>query len=225
MNTERTLPTVEELHYDIDQAFKNDPLNLLLNQPPSVSWLKNYPAQMGIVGGGQYLPIDKVNFMLTYIFGEWYPEILREGVMFQSVYMVVRLHYKNPITKVWEFKDGCGATAVQTDGGKPASDLAAIKSRGVQIALPIAKQLAVKDAADELGKLFGRDLNRKDALIYSGAEVDITREPTPPKQYTQAEIHASNSNYVAPPMQPMNTAQAETVPTSNDSFTFNPNEL
>ena len=35
------------------------------------------------------------------------------------------------------------------------------------MALPIAKTVALKDAADHLGKLFGSDLNRKDTLNYT----------------------------------------------------------
>ncbi len=35
------------------------------------------------------------------------------------------------------------------------------------MALPSAKSYAIKDAADHLGSLFGRDLNRKDAPAFS----------------------------------------------------------
>jgi hypothetical protein len=34
------------------------------------------------------------------------------------------------------------------------------------MAFPIAKTIAVKDAADHIGKLFGADLNRKETLDY-----------------------------------------------------------
>jgi hypothetical protein len=166
---EKQLPTLAELHHDVQTAFKNDQLNLLLNQPPHQNWLKKYPAEMGIVGGGSYLPIDKIEFMLTRIFQEWYPEVIRFEQLFQSVAVHVRLHYKNPLTGEWSFKDGVGAAPVQTDKGSSAADLGSIKTRAVQIALPIAKSAAIKDAAECFGTLFGKDLNRKDTVMFAGA--------------------------------------------------------
>jgi hypothetical protein len=39
------------------------------------------------------------------------------------------------------------------------------------MAFPMAKTIAIKDAADHFGKLFGADLNRKDVISY---ELDLT---------------------------------------------------
>ena len=36
------------------------------------------------------------------------------------------------------------------------------------MAYPLAKSLAVKDACDHFGKVFGSDLNRKDVVQYEG---------------------------------------------------------
>jgi hypothetical protein len=165
------LPTLAELHYDAPTAFKNDELNLLLYQPPHQSWLKKFPAEMGITGS--YLPIDKVEYMLTRIFQEWHVEILREGTAFQSCFVVVRLHMRNPLNGQWFFQDGIGAAPVQTDKGSSAADLGAIKTRAVQIAFPIAKSTALKDAAEHLGTLFGKDLNRKDTVQFAGAYLPL----------------------------------------------------
>lgn len=163
----KLLPTLAELHHNINDAFKNDQLNLLLNQPPHQKFLKDFPSAMGIKG--KYMPIDKVQFLLTRIFGEWHPEVIDYKVLFQSVCVHVRLHYKNPLNGEWKFVDGVGASPIQVDAGKNANDLGAIKTRAVQMALPIAKSAAIKDAADELGTLFGRDLNRKDTILFAGA--------------------------------------------------------
>ena len=35
------------------------------------------------------------------------------------------------------------------------------------MALPIAKTIAIKDACDHFGKMFGSDLNRKDTISYN----------------------------------------------------------
>jgi hypothetical protein len=164
------LPTLKELHLDIDQAFKSDALNVLLNQPVPSKWVKDHPMAAGV----KYLPIDKVEFMLTRIFQEWKVEVVNYAALFQSVSVHVRLHYKNPITGEWLYQDGLGAVAVQTDKGASAADLSKIKSDAIMKALPAAESYAIKDAAEKLGTIFGKNLNRKDAISfeagsYSGA--------------------------------------------------------
>jgi hypothetical protein len=96
--------------------------------------------------------------------------------------VTVRLHYRNPTTGEWSYHDGIGAAPVQTDAGKSAADLAAIKTRAVQIAFPIAKSGAIKDAAEHLGALFGRDLNRKDVVMFAGAYGE-------PEPKTNGKVH------------------------------------
>lgn len=170
MAEQRTLPKIQDLHNDLQEAFKTDQLNLLLNQPPKAQWIKDHPFAKGV----KYLPIDKVEFMLTKIFGEWRVEIISEGQMFNSVYVKVRLHYKRPTDGEWSFHDGLGAVGVQTDKGASASDLSAIKQDAIMKALPAAESYAIKDAAEKLGVLFGKDLNRKETLGY-----DVTYQTIP----------------------------------------------
>ncbi len=66
------------------------------------------------------------------------------------------------------YHDGVGAKELQTiaASGPLKQDFSNINKGAVEMALPIAKTAAIKDAADHLGKLFGRDLNRKDTLEY-----------------------------------------------------------
>lgn len=175
------LPKIQDLHHDLQEAFKTDQLNLLLNQPVPKSWVCKHPiATKEIIVDGQkrkvpveYIPIDKIEFMLTKIFGEWRCEVMREGQMFNSVYVAIRLHYKNPLDGVWSFHDGLGSVGVQTDKGESASNLAAIKQDAIMKALPAAKSYALKDAAENLGVLFGKDLNRKDTLGFSVTYTEI----------------------------------------------------
>lgn len=171
---EKKLPSLADLHLDPDQAFKQDELNLLLNQPPHRKWVKQHPFAKAKNDKGQeipatYIPIDKVEYMLTRIFQQWRCEVLSCGIMFNSIYVTIRLHYKNPITGEWSFHDGVGAKSVQTDKEKSAADLSAIKDAAVMMALPSAKSFAIKDAAEHLGSLFGRDLNRRDLVEFRGA--------------------------------------------------------
>lgn len=134
----------------------------VLNQTPNKAWVKNHPFASGVV----YLPIDKVEAMLDMIFQQWRVEILSISQLAQSICCTVRLHYLNPITKEWSYHDGVGAVPLKTNKGATAADLSAIKSDAVATGAPAAKSFAIKDAAEHLGKLFGRDLNRKDTVAY-----------------------------------------------------------
>jgi hypothetical protein len=87
--------------------------------------------------------------------------------MFNAVYVCIRLHYCNPASGQWEFQDGLGAQELQTKAGASAADLAAINKGAVMMALPIAESYAIKDASEKIGKLFGRDLNRKDTMGFA----------------------------------------------------------
>ena len=187
-NQKGALPTLAELHQDVQTAFKNDQFKLLLNQPPAAAWLKKHPLATTENNQGQkvpseYLPIDKVEFMLDRIFQEWKIEVLSASVMFQSIAVTVRLHYKNPVTGEWAFHDGVGAKSVQTNKGASAADLSAIKDAAVQMALPSAKSYAIKDAAEHLGAIFGRDLNRRDTIMFAGAYGP--EQPEQPQQQAQ----------------------------------------
>ena len=64
------------------------------------------------------------------------------------------------------WQDGVGANPLQVNSGKKPMDSDEIKSNAVMLALPIAETNAVKDAADKIGRIFGRDLNRKDTMSY-----------------------------------------------------------
>ena len=200
MAEQRQLPKIQDLHNDLQEAFKTDQLNLLLNQPPKKEWVKDHPFAKNV----KYLPIDKVEFMLTKIFGEWRVEILSEGQMFNSVYVKVRLHYKRPTDGEWSFHDGLGAVGVQTDKGASASDLNAIKQDAIMKALPAAESYAVKDAAEKLGVLFGKDLNRKETMAYEASFTEVNEkmlyelleqkaEKLTPTEYKQASDVLSNN--------------------------------
>lgn len=159
----QNLPTIGELTGDVELAFKNDQLNLLLNQAPPQNWVKVHP----YIKGHNYLPIDKVELMLKRIFKRYRIEITGQGIAFNGVWVTVRLHYQNPIDGVWDYHDGIGAMQLQTKAGTSPADLININNGAVSMAFPIAKTLAIKDAADMFGKLFGADLNRKDTLNYT----------------------------------------------------------
>lgn len=163
------LPTIEELSCDPETAFKNDRFNQLLNARPPESWIKAHPLiKMKDDNGNyvplKYIPIEKIEFLLIKIFQKYSVEIVSTGVMFQSVYVQVRLKVENPIDGTFMIHDGIGAANVQTDAGFSAADLSHIKSGAVMMALPSAESYAIKDAAEKFGRIFGKDLNRNGVL-------------------------------------------------------------
>lgn len=161
------LPKINDLYSDKVVAQKNDAFTVLMNQQPKPEWVKTHP----FISGYKYLPIERVEFLLKQIFKQYRIEVLREGTSFNGVYVVVRVHYLHPITGTWEFHDGIGACQLQTKKGTSPADLANINNGAISMAYPIAKTMAIKDAADAFGKLFGSDLNRKDVISY---ELDLT---------------------------------------------------
>jgi len=158
--SENKLPKINDLYKDVQLAQSNDVLTALLNQPPKQEWVKTHP----YIANYKYLPIDKVEFLLKKIFKAYRIEVLREGTAFNGVYVIVRVHYQNPVTGNWDYHDGVGAKELQTKKGESAANLAMINPGALAMAFPIAKTVAIKDACDHFGMLFGSDLNRKDVM-------------------------------------------------------------
>ena len=162
-----SLPTIQDLHEDNALvSYKTDQLNLLLNQEPKKEWVKEHP----FVKGHKYIPIDKVEFMLRKIFKKYQIEITGQGTSFNGVWVTVRVHYYHPTEDAMMYHDGIGAVQLQTAKGTSPADLANINNGALSMAYPIAKTLAIKDACDHFGKLFGCDLNRKDTMAF---KVDV----------------------------------------------------
>jgi len=189
------LPQLSDLHHDLDTAFKNDQYKLLVNQPPHNSWIKKHPMaktknDQGNEVPATYIPIDKVEFLLDRIFQDWKCEVLREGTMFNSVYVTIRLHYKHPISGEWMFHDGVGAKDMQKDANSGGLNIENIKAAAVMMALPSAKSYAIKDAAEHIGKLFGKDLNRSHTIEFKGSYSDKQPEskPQPSQPVTEEDF-------------------------------------
>ncbi|MFK7947831.1 MAG: hypothetical protein AB8G11_09585 [Saprospiraceae bacterium] len=163
MSEKNNLPILKDLVNDIALYEKSDELNFLLNQEPPKKWVKEHP----YVRGHKYVPIDKVEYLMRKIFKKYRIEILREGTSFNGVFVCVRVHYLNPVSNDWDFHDGIGAIHLQVKKGSSPSDLANINNGALSMAFPLAKTLAIKDACDMFGKLFGSDLNRRDTLAAS----------------------------------------------------------
>jgi hypothetical protein len=158
----KDLPILSELYEvsNIETLFKKDQFNLLMNQQPEPKWI----LENKFAGNSKYIPIGILETLLQRIFKEFKVEVMREGTMFNSVYVTIRLHYLHPVSNEWSYHDGVGSAQIQTKSGASPADLSSINNNAVMMALPMAKSYAIKDACDHFGKLFGRDLNRKDTM-------------------------------------------------------------
>jgi hypothetical protein len=139
----------------------------LMNQPPKLEWVKEHP----FIRGYKYLPIERIEYLLKTILKSYKIEITGQGQSFNGVWVTVRIHYLHPVTNEWLFHDGIGASQLQTAKGTSPADLNNINNGALSMAFPVAKTIAIKDACDHFGKLFGADLNRKDVINY---ELDLT---------------------------------------------------
>lgn len=158
-----SMPTVGELHKDhVEISARMEALNAILSTDPPKEWVKEHP----YVNGWKYVPIGIVEELLRRIFKKSKTEIMREGTAFNGVYVVVRVHYFNPATGEMDFQDGIGAMDLQTKKGASPADLANINKGAITMAFPIAKSLAVKDACELIGNVFGGNLNRKDLIPF-----------------------------------------------------------
>jgi hypothetical protein len=157
------LPALKDLYAGKVQLAKENDLNILLNQEPKKEWIKAHPMASGV----SYIPIEVIEYLLTTIFVVWRVEIKDIQVIANSVVVTIRLHYQAPVTGDMRWTDGIGAAPMQTAKDAAATDFSQIKSDAVMKAAPAAESYAIKDAAEKLGKLFGKDMNRKDALGYS----------------------------------------------------------
>lgn len=161
------LPKIQDLYIDKVSTQKNDALVMLMNQPPKETWVKIHP----FIKNYKYLPIERIEFLLKTIFKNYRIEVTGQGTAFNGVWVTVRVHYLHPVTGTWEFHDGIGASQLQTAKGTSPADLNNINNGALSMAFPMAKTVAIKDACDHFGKLFGSDLNRKDLISY---EMDLS---------------------------------------------------
>lgn len=181
------LPTVAELFENsgnIVVAGKSEELNAILSTPPPKEWVKIHPVikpQKVKIEGKEvevphyYLPIDKVEHLLRKIFKKYSIEITGQGTAFNGVWVTVRVHYFNPALNAMQYQDGIGAMQLQTAKGTSPADLANINNGAVSMAFPIAKTLAIKDACDCIGPIFGANLNRRDVAVFKVDEKVIDK--------------------------------------------------
>jgi len=157
----KVLPKIEELYGNTELATKTSQLQILLNQEPSPTWIRKHPTY-----GNDYIPIEVIEWLLTNIFTKWWVEVKEVKQILNSAVVTIRLFYIDPIEGATHFQDGVGAHNFQLNKDAKADDFSQLKQNAVMLAVPIAESRAISDAADKIGKLFGKDLNRKNGMNY-----------------------------------------------------------
>lgn len=140
-----------------------------LNREPDQSELDRTPD-----GKAKTLPISFVEMTLDELFlGQWGTENFTSKVIANEVVGELELVLTHPITGREIRRSGAAGIIIQVDKapddiqGKErnqwALDVANKKSNALDLGYPKLKAECVKNAAQSLGKVFGRDLNRKKA--------------------------------------------------------------
>jgi hypothetical protein len=149
----------------------------LLNQsPPAEAIKKRYD-------GVKYLPISYYEAELDKLFfGLWSTHIVEAKQVLNEIVCTVQLTYTHPITGEKYSKCGVGSVQIQQKSKTKITELPIYKiPNALETCLPKAKTEAIKNAAKQLGKRFGRDLSRKDDQISQytpllGSQVTLERK-------------------------------------------------
>lgn len=156
------IPTLQEIYNDTALVEKQNKLNIILNAEPRKEWIKDHPYVKGL----KYLPIERVEYLLTMIFSKWRVEVKDVKILANSIVTTVRVYVQDPITSEWDYQDGIGAMPIQVQKGSGATEFDKMNSTAIQIGTPASESFAIKDACEKFGRIFGKDLNRKDNINY-----------------------------------------------------------
>jgi hypothetical protein len=197
----QTKATITSLFKQLDlDVVPLEQLNVILSTPPPATWVKVHP----FIKNYNYLPIDKVEYLLRRCFKKYQIEVIKTAQLFNAIEVTVRVHYLNPATNEMMFHDGVGAQELQTTkgSGNLNMDMSNVNKGAVMMALPIAKSIAIKDACDHFGDLFGANLNRKDIVQFTGDTELLSAEAIhTSKEKERVEKHIQNANNVDTLMQ------------------------
>jgi hypothetical protein len=117
--------------------------------------------------GVNYLPIGYIEMELDSIFsGLWSIENIRTTVMLNSIVCELDLKIYRPEIGIWITRSGVGAVPIQLQKDQKIITGESIQTFAFQKGAPAAKAFALKNAAQSLGAVFGRNINRDYELEY-----------------------------------------------------------
>lgn len=163
----KLIQDISKIVFTDDQAKDTQKLLEFVNQDPFPNWIR----EMNSI---PYIPIGILETLMQKVFWRVRYEVKDYKILANSVTVCMRVHYWNSAINDWDFQDGLGAIPIQIakDRWAGATDFANMNSKAIQLALPGAESFAMKDAIEKIGRLFWRDLSRKDAMEYTPVFVE-----------------------------------------------------
>lgn len=120
----------------------------------------------------KYVPISKIESLLDELFlGLWETDNFQYQQIVNEVVGSITLKVYHPILKIWIKRTGAASVMITQQSGAKISDLDKKQKNAMEMAFPHLKADCLSNAAKSLGKLFGRDLNRKDSSIGSMGKI------------------------------------------------------
>lgn len=140
----------------------------MLNSEPSPSWVKVHP----YIRDYKYVPIEIQRNLAAAIFERADLQVVSTTQELNAIVCHVRLtvYEGGQIARVI---DGTGASGLQTDKGAGALDFSKLKANALEMAVPKARTAAIKNAYNDLGRIFGSDLNKDAYADIYGASLDV----------------------------------------------------
>lgn len=151
-----------------------------LNKDPAPESIDNTPD-----GKAKTMLISHVEMTLDeYFFGLWETENFNWSVIANEVVGSIDLCFYHPTTGKRMKRTGAAAIQIMMDKGADPLEIEKKKINALDMGFPKLKAECIKNAANSLGKLFGRDLNRKKSDIYQPLIKD--RSPEAVNQLTES---------------------------------------
>lgn len=131
--------------------------NYLQQQPP-----KNEIQVNAMAGNSKYLPISFIEMQLDELFfGMWSTDKFQYSQVGNEMVGSIELKVYHPIAKEWITRTGAAGVMIQFKKGSDVTDYNQKIANTLVKDFPHLKAECLKNAARSLGKIFGRDLNRK----------------------------------------------------------------
>jgi hypothetical protein len=136
---------------------------MFLNKAPAKKEIKTNP----FAGNSQYIPIAIIEQRLDEIYaGLWSVTDCALQVVANSIVCSLVLEVVHPMAKITLRRAGVGAIPIQLNKDEKEMSFSTIKSDAIRKKAPAAKSQALRNAAQSLGMIFGRGLNREDVADY-----------------------------------------------------------
>jgi len=143
---------------------------MMLNAPPKVV------KSNALARGALYVPIATVEQTLDELYaGLWQDDNFHSYVVGNEIVGSIELSVYHPIAEMWLKRTGGASVQILVPAGKVAIIENKIKNALVP-GFPNLKSMCLKNAAQSLGEVFGRNLNRKPDTISSGQKLSEKME-------------------------------------------------